>query len=171
MLINMGSQPMFRILFICMGNICRSPTAEGVMRRRLEEAGLAKRVQVDSAGTVGAHAGEAPDVRAQRTAKARGVDLSRLRARQVEPRDFDKYDLILSMDRRNLEILREQCQAWHLPKLKLLMSYGSSEGEEVPDPYYGGPQGFEVVFDLVDDAVTGLIADLRRQGLGESPKP
>lgn len=153
-----------------MGNICRSPTAEGVLRRRLEEAGLAKLVQVDSAGTYGAHAGEAPDVRAQRTAKARGVDLSRIRARQVEPRDFDNFDLILAMDRRNLEVLREQCQKWHLPKLQLLMSYGSGDGDEVPDPYYGGPQGFEVVFDLVEDAVAGLIKELQRQGLGESQK-
>lgn len=161
---------MFRILFVCMGNICRSPTAEGVMRRRLDEAGLTKLVQVDSAGTYGAHAGEGPDGRSQRAAKARGVDLSRLRARQVEPRDFDKFDLILAMDRRNLEVLREQCPKWQQSKLKLLMSYGSSDGEEVPDPYYGGPKGFEVVFDLVDDAVTGLIADLRRQGLGESQK-
>ncbi len=140
------------------------------MRRRLEEAGLAKLVQVDSAGTYGAHVGEAPDGRSQRTAKARGVDLSRLRARQVEPRDFDKFDLILAMDRRNLEVLREQCQKWQQSKLQLLMSYGSGAGEEVPDPYYGGPQGFEVVFDLVEDAVAGLIKDLQRQGLGASQK-
>lgn len=140
------------------------------MRRRLEEAGLAKLVQVDSAGTHGAHAGEPPDGRAQRTAKARGMDLSRLRARQVEPRDFDKFDLILAMDRRNLEVLREQCPKWLQPKLQLLLTYGSSEGEDVPDPYFGGPQGFEVVFDLVDGAIAGLIADLRQQGLGGNPK-
>ena len=140
------------------------------MRRQLQEAGLAKLVHVDSAGTQSAHVGEPPDVRSQRAAKARGLDLSRQRARQVEPRDFELFDLILAMDRRNLEVLREQCPKWLQPKLHLLMEFGSGEGEDVPDPYYGGPQGFEAVLDLVDDAVAGLIAELRRQGLGESRK-
>ncbi len=162
---------MFRILFVCMGNICRSPTAEGAMRKRLEEHGLHDLVKVDSAGTHGYHVGEPPDVRSQRAAKARGLDLSRLRGRQVQTKDFDEFDLILAMDGHNLDLLKQQCPAWHQAKLGRLLDYRQAGAEEnVPDPYYGGPQGFEMVLDLVDDAVQGLIDDLKRQGLGASRK-
>lgn len=157
-----------RILFVCMGNICRSPTAEGVMRRCLREAGLDGRVEVDSAGTHAYHVGEPPDVRSQKAAKARGVDLSRLRARRVDPRDFETFDLILAMDRRNLEALRAECPPWYHAKLGLFV--GEGEGGEVPDPYYGGPQGFEVVLDLVENASRSLVASLLRQGVAGGVK-
>ncbi|MDD5297539.1 MAG: low molecular weight phosphotyrosine protein phosphatase [Rhodocyclaceae bacterium] len=162
---------MMKILFVCMGNICRSPTAEGAMRRRLEEQGLHELVRVDSAGTHGYHVGEPPDIRTQRAAKARGLDLSRLRGRQVAPRDFDEFDLILAMDGHNLELLKQQCPSWHQAKLKRLLEYRQAGSEaDVPDPYYGGPKGFELVLDLVDEAVQGLIEDLKRQGLGAGRK-
>jgi protein-tyrosine phosphatase len=162
---------MFRILFVCMGNICRSPTAEGAMRKRLEEHGLHELVKVDSAGTHAYHVGNPPDTRSQRVAKERGLDLSRLRARQVEPRDFDEFDLILAMDGQNLAMLKQQCPSWHQGKLGRLLDYRQAGQEaDVPDPYYGGPKGFEMVLDLVNDAVDGLIADLKRQGLGASRK-
>jgi len=141
------------------------------MRKRLQEHGLHDLVWVDSAGTHAYHVGNPPDSRSQRAARERGLDLSRLRARQVEPKDFDDFDLILAMDGQNLEMLKQQCPSWHQAKLARLLDYrlGGAEAD-VPDPYYGGPKGFEMVLDLVDDAVLGLIADLKRQGLGAGRK-
>lgn len=147
------------ILFVCMGNICRSPTAEGVARTLIDREGLSGRVaKLDSAGTHGYHAGEAPDPRAIRIAKSRGYDLSRLRARQVTPDDFVRFDYLIAMDRANLKHLQKLCPSELQFKLELLMDSSSRYSEdEVPDPYYGGDAGFERVLDMVEDATLGLI--------------
>jgi protein-tyrosine phosphatase len=151
-----------KLLFVCMGNICRSPTAEGVVRVHLENAGLASEVDIDSAGTHGYHIGKPPDARAQLAAAGRGYDLSALRARRVASADFSSFDRILAMDRDNLEILRGACPAEHRHKLGLFLEYSRGFAErEVPDPYYGGDAGFEHVLDLIEDAARGLIEDLR----------
>jgi protein-tyrosine phosphatase len=154
---------MIRVLFVCMGNICRSPTAEGVFASYLGKSDLAGRVVVDSAGTHAYHAGERPDRRAQDAAKKRGVDLGRLRARRIVQEDFARFDLILAMDRDNLASLLKECPQEHRHKLRLFLAYAQNGTEdEVPDPYYGGPDGFEHVLNLIDDAAQGLIEELRR---------
>jgi protein-tyrosine phosphatase len=156
------------LLFVCMGNICRSPTVEGVVRAHLAQAGLAGQVEVDSAGTVRHHLGEPPDARAQRVALRRGYDLSRLRARRVTEADYARFDRILAMDRDNLAILRRECPPEHRHKLGLFLEYSRSFAErEVPDPYYGNDAGFERVLDLIEDASHGLVESLR-QGAVES---
>jgi protein-tyrosine phosphatase len=148
-----------RVLFVCMGNICRSPTAEGVTRTLAERSGVAAGFEFDSAGTHGYHIGKAPDARAAKAAASRGYDLSSLKARQVEETDFVRFDRILAMDRDNLELLRQACPPAHLGKLGLFLEFASSQDEEeVPDPYYGGPEGFERVLDLIEDAALGLLA-------------
>lgn len=150
-----------KILFCCMGNICRSPTAEGVVRARLEAAGLAERVDVDSAGTHAHHVGSRPDPRASAAAAARGVDLSRIRARKVDSEDFLRFDRIYAMDRDNLRNLERHCPESQRHKLALFLDHaGRFDEEEVPDPYYGGPAGFERVLDLIEDAADGLVRDL-----------
>lgn len=149
------------VLFVCMGNICRSPTAEGVFRERAAVAGL--ELLIDSAGTHGYHAGEAPDRRSQKHALRRGYDLSRQRARQVKADDFKRFDLILAMDQHNLAVLKDKCPPEQQHKLKLLLSYGQLDPQgEVPDPYYGGDAGFERVLDLIEDAADGLVTALRQ---------
>jgi protein-tyrosine phosphatase len=157
-------EPAFRVLMVCMGNICRSPTAEGVLRHRLDAAGLADRIGVDSAGTYGGHAGDAPDPRAQRHAARRGYDLSRQRARPVRPEDFERFGLVLAMDEDNLAAL-ERLRPPGLGDVRLLMSFAARDGLPlaVPDPYYGGPDGFEHVLDLVEAACDGLVEHLRRE--------
>jgi protein-tyrosine phosphatase len=150
------------VLFVCTGNICRSPTADGVMRRLVHEAGLERAVRVDSAGTHDYHVGEAPDARAQEHARRRGYDLSALRARRVGREDFEYFELILAMDRGHLEILRRIAPPQHRHKLRLFMEFaGEGQLDEVPDPYYGGPGGFERVLDMVEAAARGLLAQLR----------
>jgi protein-tyrosine phosphatase len=145
---------------VCMGNICRSPTAEGVLRALAAREALA--LEVDSAGTHGYHVGDPPDPRAVRHARARGYDLAALRARTVAPEDFERFDLVLAMDEANLARLQQRCPPAHAHKLKLLLEYASARGlREVPDPYYGDADGFERVLDLVEDAARGLIAELR----------
>jgi len=152
----------YRITFICMGNICRSPTAHGVFRHRLREAGLADRVSVDSAGTHDYHSGEPPDTRSQRHARRRGYDLSDLRARPLEAADFERADLLLVMDAANLAIARRRCPPEHLHKLRRLTEFCLVHRlDEVPDPYAGGADGFEQVLDLVEDACEGLLAHVR----------
>ena len=147
-----------------MGNICRSPTAEGVLRHMVQEAGLQGSVHIDSAGTLDYHVGSPPDERSSRHAARRGYDLSPLRARQVQPRDFDRFDLILAMDWQNLEELREQCPPRNRHKLRRLMEFAPPGlGDVVADPYYGGHDGFEAVLDHVEQACRGLLIHLRRQ--------
>src|SRR4051794_23731921 len=156
---------MKRVLFVCMGNICRSPTAEGVMRSLVREAGLEDEIELDSAGTGGWHAGDPPDWRATEAASRRGVTLEGA-ARQVMPRDFVDFDLLLAMDRENLHDLRRVAPSEELAgKARLLREYDpASAGApdlDVPDPYYGGPRGFETVLDQVEAACRGLLAELR----------
>ncbi|MEG0974170.1 MAG: low molecular weight protein-tyrosine-phosphatase [Comamonas sp.] len=151
----------FRILMVCMGNICRSPTAHGVMQSLLQREGLQGRVVVDSCGTHDFHIGEAPDTRAQQHAQQRGYDLSALRARQVEATDFENADLILPMDMQNMTRLRLQCPPAHQHKLHLLTEFGQKlHAKAVPDPYYGGDSGFDEVLDLIEDACEGLLKTL-----------
>ncbi len=155
-----------RVLFVCMGNICRSPTAQGVFRKLVEEMGLEEVVEVDSAGTHAYHVGNPPDLRAQETARRRGLELSDLRARQVRQEDFERFDYILAMDEDNHYSLSLICPLEHQGKLKLLMEYAEHWGErEVPDPYYGGDQGFERVFDMVEEACRGLLEEIRSRHL------
>ena len=152
-----------RIMFVCMGNICRSPTAEGVMRRLLDEAGLADRVEVESAGTGGWHAGEPPDERATLAARRRGITLAGA-AQQVRAADFRDFDLLIAMDRGNLrELLAVAPDEDAAEKVRLLREFDpASAGDlDVPDPYYGGDRGFETVLDLVEAACRGLIDELR----------
>jgi protein-tyrosine phosphatase len=146
-----------------MGNICRSPTAEGVVRAHVERAGLADRVELDSAGTHAYHVGEPPDPRSQKAAARRGYDLSRLRARRVKEADFLRFDLILAMDRDNLSLLVKACPEEHQGKLQLFLDFARECGrDEVPDPYYGGPEGFDHVLDLAEAAAAGLLEFLRQ---------
>ena len=152
---------MTRILFVCMGNICRSPTAEGVVGNIITNNGLEDLIKVDSAGTHGYHIDEPPDRRTREAALRRGVDLSGLRARKVVPEDFERFDLLLAMDRDNLALLKRGARPEHHAKLGLFMRYASRfEVEEVPDPYYGGEEGFELVLDMAEDAGQGLIEAL-----------
>ncbi|MDD4882062.1 MAG: low molecular weight phosphotyrosine protein phosphatase [Gallionellaceae bacterium] len=152
------------VLMVCMGNICRSPTAEGVFRQRLREAGLEDAVRLDSAGTHSYHIGKSPDSRASQVAARRGYDLSDLVGRQVSPTDFDEFDLILAMDHDNLANLKSICPRGQEHKLRLFLSFSSRyTGQEVPDPYYGGAQGFDHVLDMVEDAAEGLLDEIRRR--------
>lgn len=152
------------VLFVCMGNLCRSPMAEGVFRHHVKLAGLDDRIIIDSAGTHDYHVGDPPDPRAQRAAGRRGYDLSMLRGRQVSRADFDEFDYLLAMDRMNLRVLERLCPTKHGHKLKLFLEFRSDPGpSEVPDPYYGGDQGFEHVLDMVEEAAQGLLDHLRQQ--------
>jgi len=152
---------MYRVLFVCMGNICRSPTAEGVLRRLAAERAPELPLEVDSAGTHDYHVGEPPDPRAIAAAARRGVDLRGLRARQVEDADFGRYDLIVAMDRLNREVLRARSPVEYHDRIRLFMEFaGGSRVEDVPDPYYGGPLGFEQVLDLAEEASAGLLDEL-----------
>ena len=152
---------MVNILFVCMGNICRSPTAEGVFTRLVMEQGLEDKIGIDSAGTHAYHMGEAPDSRAQKSAHARGIDISQLRARKAIARDFENFDYVIAMDYDNLSHLESICPEEHLSKLSLFLEFGSqTDVKEVPDPYYGGPLGFERVLDLVEDASRGLLTTI-----------
>lgn len=152
------------MLFVCTGNICRSPTAHGVLRDKVHGAGLADRILVDSAGTHGYHVGEAPDARAQAHARRRGYDLSALRARQLTREDCDAFELVLAMDRGHLEFLRRLAPD-RRERMRLFMEYAvPSPGPDVPDPYYGGAQGFERVLDMIELAATGLLRNLTQNG-------
>jgi protein-tyrosine phosphatase len=140
-----------------MGNICRSPTAEGVFRHLIKEQGTADRFFIDSAGTHAYHVGEQPDRRAQQTARARGIDLSFIRARKVTRSDFAEFDYIFAMDSDNYDNLVSICPAEHQDKIQLFLEFASNYSDrDVPDPYYGGQNGFEYVFDLVEDASQGF---------------
>lgn len=152
----------FRVLLVCMGNICRSPTAEGVLRQYIKNNLLGDKVEVDSAGTHGYHVGEAPDARTQRAASARGYNLSQIRARKVARQDLDYFDLILAMDKSNLDNLRRIATPEQQARIQLFMDYAKNfDDEEVPDPYYGLGHGFDLVMDMVEDAAQGLIEDIQ----------
>lgn len=162
----MKSNKKVSVLFVCMGNICRSPTAEGVFRHIVEREGLDEHIHIDSAGTHAYHVGEQPDSRAQQTARSRGIDLSTQRARKVSHDDFEKFDYVLAMDSDNHAILASMCPDEKTDCLSLFLSFAEHRPEsEVPDPYYGGAQGFEHVFDLVEEAALGLLEDIRKQYL------
>jgi protein-tyrosine phosphatase len=149
-----------------MGNICRSPTAEGVFAKRLQDAGLDALVEVDSAGTHAYHVGEPPDPRAQRTAEKRGIALAHIKARRVSGADFERFDYLLAMDRDNLQRLEAICPVGTEEKLRLFLSFASQLGfDEVPDPYYGGVAGFERVLDMTEMAADGLLEEIRRRYL------
>jgi protein-tyrosine phosphatase len=147
-----------KILFVCMGNICRSPTAEGVFRKKLIDRGLLHKVQIDSAGTHNYHPQSPPDARSQAHALRRGYDLSDLRARAVRDRDFEEFDLLLTMDWDNRALLEERCPAEHQHKVRGFAEFlHTTQASVIPDPYYGGEQGFEQVLDLIEEASDGLL--------------
>ena len=164
---------MTRVLFVCMGNICRSPTAEAVFRRLAAQRGLLGELEIDSAGTHGYHVGETPDARTQRAAAERKYDLSEIHARKVAPEDLEYFDLVLAMDRSNLDSLRKLCPSDRLHRLKLFMSYARQfDDDEVPDPYYGLAHDFDLVLDMIEDAAEGLLDSVvRERGNQEPVKP
>jgi protein-tyrosine phosphatase len=156
----------YAVLFCCTGNICRSPTAEGVFMQKVAAAKLSDRIRIDSAGTHDYHVGEAPDRRSLAAARARGYDLSKLRARRFERRDFERFDLVLAMDLGNREFLARLAAPAECHKLELMMDYARRYAErEVPDPYSGGPDGFEVVLEMLEDATQGLLETIRSSRL------
>ena len=157
---------MVKVLFVCLGNICRSPTAEGVFRTLVEREGLADAIGIDSAGTGAYHVGEAPDPRTQQAAKTRGFDLSRQRARQAVGADFNRFDYVLAMDRDNFRNLQRICPPGYTGHLGLFLEFAPRLGAtDVPDPYYGGPNGFETVLDMVEEAARGLLDHIRETHL------
>lgn len=154
------------VLLVCTGNICRSPTAEGVFRHLAARRGVLDRLRVDSAGTHDYHVGEPPDARSVAHAARRGYDLAPLRARRVQTDDFERFELVLAMDRDNLAHLRSICPPGGEARLRLLMEFARRHAvDEVPDPYYGPADGFERVLDLIEDACDGLIDHLSRTKL------
>jgi len=155
---------MTNVLFVCMGNICRSPTAEGVFQKMIRDSGLESNVRIESAGTHAYHVGEPPDLRAQQAARKRGYEIADLRARQIAQDDFREFDLILAMDWENLSMLQQQCPRSYKHKLHLLMRFaGEHDAATVPDPYYGSAEGFNTVLDYVEDACQGLIEVVRKR--------
>ncbi|MGO1247669.1 MAG: low molecular weight protein-tyrosine-phosphatase [Oceanisphaera sp.] len=155
------SKPIAKVLMVCLGNICRSPSAEAVLRQQAAKVGVA--LQVDSAGTYGGHAGALPDARSRAAGERRGYDFSGIYSRQVQVADFAQFDLILVADNSNLTQLKQLCPAEHQHKLRLLLSFSQQAAQEVPDPYYGGEQGFEQVLDLIESACTGILAQYSHQ--------
>jgi len=149
------------VLFVCMGNICRSPTAHGVFEKLVEDAGLSDVIQVDSAGTHADHTGEPPDRRAQAAAERRGYALQHIRARRVEDDDFQQFEYIIAMDVDNLSMLQEQTTSESYSEVRLFLDFSEGRESEVPDPYYGGSAGFERVLDLVEAASRGLLEHIR----------
>ncbi len=155
---------MIKVLFVCLGNICRSPLAEGVFRELVAGQGLAARIATDSCGTQGYHVGEAPDRRARAAALERGVDIGDLRARTVKVEDFAEFDYVLAMDRANQRAVEALRPPGAAARIALFLDYAPELGvREVPDPYYGGDEGFERVLDMVEAGARGLLAELRRQ--------
>ncbi|HAS6644496.1 TPA: low molecular weight phosphotyrosine protein phosphatase [Vibrio parahaemolyticus] len=151
---------MKRILVVCMGNICRSPTGEAVLRAKAEELGVDVDVDIDSAGTIGYHTGNTPDSRAMAAGKQRGYSFKGMRARQVSVQDFEDFDLVLAADKANLADLLDICPAEHRHKVSLFLSHSNSSYDEIPDPYYGGDDGFELVLDLIEEASVAVLQKL-----------
>lgn len=150
-----------KVLFICMGNICRSPTAEGVFRRLVSERAPGLAIEIDSAGTHDYHVGDPPDRRAIAAAARRGIDIAGLRARMVDESDFEQFDLLIAMDRLNREILLDRSPEQYRHRVQLFLEFAPAiDEEDVPDPYYGGPVGFERVLDLAEEASMGLLDEL-----------
>ncbi|EJB8451996.1 TPA: low molecular weight protein-tyrosine-phosphatase [Vibrio parahaemolyticus] len=149
---------MKRILVVCMGNICRSPTGEAVLRAKAKELGVD--VDIDSAGTIGYHTGNTPDSRAMAAGKQRGYSFKGMRARQVSVQDFEDFDLVLAADKANLADLLDICPAEHRHKVSLFLSHSNSSYDEIPDPYYGGGDGFELVLDLIEEASVAVLQKL-----------
>jgi protein-tyrosine phosphatase len=153
---------MIRVLFVCLGNICRSPTAEGVFRDLVGRAGLSDKIQTDSCGTSGWHRGDPPDNRAREEARRRGIDIEDLKSRETRTSDFADFDFIIAMDRNNFDTLHIKSPPEHASKIQMFLSFASGIGTtEVPDPYYGGPDGFSDVFDMIDVASNGLLQHIR----------
>ncbi len=148
---------MIKVLFVCMGNICRSPTAEGVFRHKVEQASLENKISIDSAGTHAYHVGSPPDTRAQNAALKRDIDLSSQCARRVSSDDFSEFDYIVAMDESNKDDLLSICPAGYENRVHLFLDFADSNETEVPDPYYGQGRGFEIVLNLVEDASDGLL--------------
>ena len=156
------SKEKISVLFVCMGNICRSPTAEGVFRHHAEQSGLANHLHIDSAGTHAYHVGEPADRRARAAAERRGISLDGIRARRVTVKDYERFDFIIAMDEDNLARLQSEAPEDHDAQLRLFLEFASGSETEVPDPYYGGAAGFERVLDLVEEASRGLLETLSR---------
>ena len=155
---------MIKVLFVCLGNICRSPTAEGVFRHIVRSARLERQIEVDSAGTHAYHIGDSPDPRAQAAAARRGIDLGGLRGRQATAEDFHEFDYVIAMDRENYATLQSRCPPTLHYKIRLFMEFAPQyEQDEVPDPYFGGIAGFDRVLDMIEDAATGLLREIRAQ--------
>jgi protein-tyrosine phosphatase len=157
---------MVKVLFVCLGNICRSPTAEGVFRNLVRAMNLEQQFEIDSAGTHAYHVGDPPDERAQAACARRGIDISRLSGRRAIASDIEKFDYILAMDRENYENLLKICPAGLESRIRLFMEFAPNRPEqEVPDPYFGGAGGFDRVLDMIEDASRGLLEDIRRTHL------
>lgn len=160
----MNANPRTRVLFVCLGNICRSPTAEIIFQRLVDKENLNDQILIDSAGTGDWHIGKAPDRRAREAAMARGYNMSHLRGRQVQPDDFHEFDYVLAMDRDNLANLKRIKPADFEGHLGLFLPFGDQQShDEVPDPYFGGAEGFELVLDLIESASAGLLQHIKSQ--------
>ena len=153
----MDSNKQIKVLFVCMGNICRSPTAEGVFRHKVEQANLQNQIFIDSAGTIAYHEGDPPDPRAQNAAIKRNIDLSQQRARRVSSEDFLNFDFVVAMDESNKQDLLDICPEGYEDRVHLLLDFSDSDESEVPDPYYGQNKGFEIVLNIVEEASQGLL--------------
>ncbi len=154
---------MIKVLFVCMGNICRSPTAEGVFQHMVKQLDAEAEIVIDSAGTHAYHVGNPPDTRAQDAALKRNIDLSKLRARRVNPEDFAEFDYVIAMDESNKDNLLSICPADYSDRIHLFLDFAECEESEVPDPYYGQGRGFEIVLNLVEDASEGLLKHIREK--------
>jgi protein-tyrosine phosphatase len=155
------AQPSPSVLFVCLGNICRSPTAEGVFAHKAKQQGF--NFNIDSAGTAGFHKAAPPDKRSQQVASSRGYNLSSLKCRRVTEKDYQDFDYIIAMDNANVKDLKRKCPEEFQHKISLFMSYCDSPFDEVPDPYYGGGKGFEVVLDLIEQAADGFLLALKQK--------
>jgi len=160
---NDAEKAQISVLFVCLGNICRSPLAEGILRQGLSEAGLSELVTVDSAGTGNWHQGDGPDPRSVETALRHGIDISGQRARQVTPDDFDRFDIIFAMDRSNEATLRARAPSSRHDKIKLFLEHTLGSRVDVPDPYYGGGDGFEDVYQLLREGCSELVSKLEKE--------